>query len=146
MLVIANTALTSSQSAAFTTDGTIAPPPDPPPANSGGGGGGGGCFIATAAYGSYLHPDVMILREFRDKYLLTNQPGRAFVAVYYKISPPVADFIRTHESARFIVRVLLTPFIFAVKHLWAATATTAILAFIGFIRTRKKYVLSMTSG
>lgn len=100
----------------------------------GGGGGGGGCFIATAAYGSYLHPEVMTLREFRDRYLLTNLPGRAFVDLYYKKSPPLADFIRTHESARFIVRLFLAPIIFGVKHLWTTVATASILALIAFMR------------
>ena len=39
-----------------------------------GGGGGGieGCFLATAAYGSYLDPHVEALRYFRDHYLVTN--------------------------------------------------------------------------
>jgi hypothetical protein len=36
------------------------------------GGGGGGCFIATAAFGSYVEPNVKLLRDFRDHYLLTS--------------------------------------------------------------------------
>jgi len=76
----------------------------------------GNCFIATAAYGSYLEPEVRVLRAFRDEYLLTNQAGKAFVAWYYRTSPPFANAIRDSETARLLVRAALAPVVFGVKY------------------------------
>jgi hypothetical protein len=133
VLLVCNATTADALSAGFTTDGSIIPLPvatTSPPSSSGtagsGGGGGGGCFIATAAYGSYLHPKVMILREFRDRYLLTNAPGRAFVALYYRLSPPLADFIAGHETARALCRAMLAPLIVTVEY----KGTAAVLLFL----------------
>ena len=67
------------------------------------------CFIATAAYSTPMVEELEILREFRDKYLLTNPVGQAFVDFYYRISPPVAEFITEHPSLKPIVRAGLMP-------------------------------------
>ncbi len=72
-------------------------------------GGGGGCFIATAAYGSPMQPYVKILRKFRDRFLLDNIVGKAFIDFYYKYSPPIADFIAKNADLRKIVRISLLP-------------------------------------
>ena len=79
--------------------------------SGGGGGGGGGCFIATAAFGSPMASHVMILRQFRDKILLSNRIGRTAVAFYYKHSPPLADDIAAHDNLKKIVRWSLLPII-----------------------------------
>jgi hypothetical protein len=67
------------------------------------------CFIATAAYGTPMAKEIQVLREFRDEYLLTNPVGQAFVDFYYKVSPPIADFITDHPSLKPIVRGALLP-------------------------------------
>jgi hypothetical protein len=65
------------------------------------------CFIATAAYGTSLSEEVDILRQFRDEFLITNPVGRALVAVYNKLSPPLAGLISRHRTLRALVRECL---------------------------------------
>ena len=55
--------------------------------------------------------EVNILKDFRDNILLTNSIGKAFVKFYYKVSPPLADFISEHDSLRAIARLCLYPLI-----------------------------------
>ena len=67
------------------------------------------CFIATAAYGAPMAEDIQVLRDFRDKYLLTNPLGQALVGIYYRVSQPMAEFIAEHTSLKPIVRAGLLP-------------------------------------
>lgn len=67
------------------------------------------CFIATAAYDTPMAEEIQILHEFRDGYLMTNPVGQALVGVYYRVSPPIAEFINEHPSLKPIVRTGLVP-------------------------------------
>ena len=70
-----------------------------------------GCFIATAAFGSSLEPRVLLLKSFRDKYLLKTGWGRAFVEFYYQNSPKIADIVAGNKFVKMIVRAGLYPLI-----------------------------------
>ena len=73
------------------------------------------CFIATAAYGSPLAPQVQHLRSFRDRFLMPNRLGRGFVELYYRYSPPIAEALRQHDDLRAVVRAGLLPLITLAK-------------------------------
>jgi hypothetical protein len=79
----------------------------------------GGCFIATAAYGSPMAPQVDVLRVWRDRHLRPHWPGRAFIRAYETVSPRLADAIRDSAWLRAGVRVLLWPVVGAAA-VWLA--------------------------
>ena len=51
-----------------------------------------GCYIATSVYGSYDCPQVWTLRRYRDECLAKSFLGRAFVRIYYWISPRLVAY------------------------------------------------------
>lgn len=69
----------------------------------------GPCLIATAAYGTPMAKQIEILRRFRDGYLLTNPWGQALVAVYYRMSPPIAKFVAEYPTIKPALRAGLLP-------------------------------------
>jgi len=108
------------------------------------GGGGGGCFIATAAYGSYLHPHVQVLRDFRDRHLLTNPVGQAFVHFYYRYSPPLAAVVAEHDSLRVLMRMALTPVVYAIAYpLTAGVLLFLVGGVVGLgVRCRRRHLMT----
>lgn len=94
------------------------------------------CFIATAAYGSFLHPHVTELRGFRDQYLMTNAAGRWLVEQYYRYSPPLAESIRDNAFARGASQVVLTPIVYGV--MYPGTAGLLILAVLMAVSYRRR--------
>lgn len=77
---------------------------------------GRGCFIATAAYGSYLDPHVQTLRTFRDEVLMPSALGKAFVDFYYVWSPDAARFIARRPLLKGATRLALTPLVFTLEY------------------------------
>jgi uncharacterized delta-60 repeat protein len=69
------------------------------------------CFIATATYGSILAGQVVLLREFRDKYMISSRFGQRLVDMYYLYSPSIAASIETHHGLRIVTRIALLPII-----------------------------------
>jgi YVTN family beta-propeller protein len=96
------------------------------------------CFIATAAFGSPMADEVVVLRRFRDRHLLTNRLGRGLVDFYYRHSPPIAAAIRRHDALRVATRGLLWPVIFAVKYPGGAGACLLLLAGAALSRFRQR--------
>lgn len=111
-------------------------------------GGGVYCFIATAAYGHYDHRFVRTLRVFRDQFLLSHRPGKAFVAWYYHNSPRWALWLQQSPRAKKVVQVLLLPVV-AVAYLflhpiWLLCFAILLLSWMGWRRSRKQRVLVLS--
>ena len=66
------------------------------------------CFINNA-FGSPMNTNVKVLREFRNRFLLTNTIGSTFAEFYSTYSPYAADFIAKHPYVRAMVRLSLLP-------------------------------------
>lgn len=107
--------------------------------------GGGGCFIATAAYGSYLDPHVGSLRRFRDEVLMRSRVGRTFVSWYYDVSPPIARHIEESESLKAITRTMLAPVVVGIDHPRLALFLLGALS-VGFMFLRRLIARRRTHG
>lgn len=65
------------------------------------------CFLATAAYGTDRASDVRALRRYRDQVLRRTVLGRACIATYERLSPPLADRLRGRPRLRASVRTMV---------------------------------------
>ena len=72
----------------------------------------GGCYIATMAYGDYDHPQVMVLRQFRDVYLDKRNWGKNFIKFYYANSPHWVEVLKNHKFTNTLIRKLLDSFVY----------------------------------
>lgn len=70
-----------------------------------------GCVIATAAYGSNLHPDVTFLRRERDWAVAHWGIAKLGALLYAESAPPLAALIGRSDTTRAAVRSVLRPII-----------------------------------
>ena len=66
-----------------------------------------GCYIATAVYGSYNHPNVLTLRKYRDLRLNSTVLGKIFIKIYYLISPKLTFLFKSNESVNKLSKKIL---------------------------------------
>ena len=71
----------------------------------------GACYIATMAYGDYNHPQVIVLRGFRDDYLAHRTWGRLFIKEYYKYSPRLVEKLNGRNWINNVIRKILDKFV-----------------------------------
>jgi hypothetical protein len=77
--------------------------------------GSSGCYIATMAYGNYDHPQVMILRQFRDDVLDQSAFGKWFIKIYYYYSPKLVEKLKNKKTINNLIRKALNQFIKLIK-------------------------------
>ncbi len=82
---------------------------------SGGSGGGGGCYIATMAYGDYDHPQVVVLRQFRDEILSKFKLGLWVIKTYYQYSPKLVEILKNKRLTNTCIRFILNQIIKMIK-------------------------------
>jgi len=68
-----------------------------------------GCFVATAAYGSEMEPEVAALRAARDQLRPRSALFAAAIELYYRSGPAAAAVIRRSDTARALARQLISP-------------------------------------
>lgn len=65
------------------------------------------CFVATAVYEDEEAPTVQTLRAFRERVLRRNPAGRAFINIYNRIGPRLAEQIERHPWLKRPLRACL---------------------------------------
>ena len=75
----------------------------------------GGCYIATCVYGSYDCPEVWVLRRFRDNVLAKSIFGKAFISIYYFVSPKIVNAFGENNTFKTFCRKPLSKLIKSLK-------------------------------
>lgn len=65
------------------------------------------CYVATLAYGDINHPQVELLRNYRDDTLSKSFFGKIFITIYYKISPTTVKLLMPFDRINYLIRTAL---------------------------------------
>lgn len=70
-----------------------------------------GCYVATCVYGSYDCSEVWVLRRFRDNTLSNCNFGKAFIRIYYAVSPILVKWFGKYnwftKPCRFVLDIIV---------------------------------------
>jgi len=66
-----------------------------------------GCFVATFAYESYEHKNVVVLRNYRDEVMNDSVLGKSFINLYYKYSPGLVRFLDFIKFPKVVIKFIL---------------------------------------
>ena len=74
----------------------------------------GYCYVATATYQNINNPNVIILRDFRDRYLSQSLYGRVFIKFYYLIGEYIAFFPNKIPAIRKVSKVIIDKIVYRI--------------------------------
>jgi hypothetical protein len=99
------------------------------------------------AYDNHQAREVLLLKQFRDRYLEQNMLGRFVIHAYEWSSPPLADLARSNEAVRTMTRWGLAPVVYILEHprrsaVLLVTFTAVLTAGIVFYRRRRRKSVS----
>lgn len=76
------------------------------------------CFVATAAYRDHMHPDVKLLRQFRDQWLMARTWGFLFIKLYWQFGPILAKPVLKSRLLSAISRRFISFIVSIIRKLW----------------------------
>ena len=64
------------------------------------------CYVATACFGQTA-PQTLVLRSWRDSYLINQSWGRNFIVWYYKNGEEISRFVQKLPVVKIIFKALI---------------------------------------
>ncbi len=78
---------------------------------------GATCFVATAAYNDPNHPDVVLLRRYRDERLSEYRLGQWFIKKYWIHGPRIARSVENKPAIRKMAKTLISKAVLIIKRI-----------------------------